>query len=209
MLIRHSLLCDTCMIWVFGVVTRTTIVYPSCCQYWWHSVCTVHLFLILFLSFLFQYCLSIMESSSFLYFFFLFPVDDLHGCDLSECVLLVGWVVAWVLHLWLPACFYFFFPCLVCFLSFQYFFSFTCDASCDCCMLGRPKIKRVEPLRRWIKGLIVDLSAPLPLSVLSFLFPRLSFRVDSPPCTSPPTMATSTLPRFYWTGGQQSTSRLG
>lgn len=108
MLIRHSLLCHTCMIWVF--VTRITIVYPSCCQYWWHSVCTVHLFFILFLSFLFQYCLSIMESSSFF---------------------ISGWWPAWVWPVWV--CFVGWVGCCVGATSltsslflFIYFFSVPC-----------------------------------------------------------------------------------
>lgn len=82
---------------------------------------------------------------SFIYFFFYFRLMTCMGVTcLSVFCWLGGLLRGWYIFDFQLVFIYLFFLCLVSFLSFQYFFPFTCDASCDCCMLGRPKIKRVE-----------------------------------------------------------------
>lgn len=186
-------------------MTRTTLVYSSFCQYWWHSVCTVHLFWILFLSF----C-SVLKNS----FFFLF-ISVFISC-------IYGWWPAWVWPVWecwagwvsCPlACFYLFFLsffflflCLVRFLSSLFLWGHL-----RCFMWLLHVGKTTMKAKTGEKALLADLSAPLPLCPVFFLSPPppLSSRAGSPLCTLPLITATSTWRRFYWTGGQQWTSQPG
>lgn len=136
MLIRnvHSSLCAT--LWFhYNLVVRW------CWSIFMSNLTSICVFLGRFMS----NCWGFIWSREFL-FTFVFVVVDLHGCDLSECVLEwcgYGCSISWLEYFHISLLLYFF-PVtsrlsLLSVLSF-----FTCDAWCDCCMLGKPKIKRVK-----------------------------------------------------------------
>lgn len=146
MLIRnvHSSLCAT--LWFHYNLASLDNVSPSLCQTWRQSVCTVHLFF--YFSYLFscQIVGGYLKSKILVYICFcccwpawMWPVWVCFG---------VVWV--WVLCLltWICSTFRFFykffFPVTYLLSLLSVLFSFTCDAWCDRCMPGKPKIKMVK-----------------------------------------------------------------
>lgn len=175
------------------------------------------------------YCTSVFRFLFILYFLVVFTSDCLGFIFSSRIFIYIRFCCCWSAWMWHCLSVFwsgvgtgatsldlnmftfshllYFFPVtfLLSSLSVLFFSFFTCAAWCDCCMLGKPKIKRVKvelcvvKAHRW----------PVCSSLCVCLFPRLSSRADSPPCISLPTMATSMLPHSCWTAGPQWTSQQG